>query len=136
MGMYKQRTCVERRAAEATLRMSKSSLALSNLRAVTIVIVLAFHSCLAYLVNIPASVAFNQAPYTWEAFPIADSHRWLGFDILCATQDVSLMAFMFFLSGLLTGPSLERKGSRFYLVVCLCRFGVLFVFVVLFSVSF
>src|SRR3569833_1829424 len=96
--------------------MSKSSLALSNLRAVTIVIVLAFHSCLAYLVNIPQQVAFNQQPYTWEAFPIADSHRWLGFDILCATQDVSLMAFMFFLSGLLTGPSLKRKSSRFYLV--------------------
>lgn len=110
--------------------MSKSSLALSNLRAVTIVIVLAFHSCLAYLVNIPASVAFNQAPYTWEAFPIADSHRWLGFDILCATQDVSLMAFMFFLSGLLTGPSLERRGSRAYLVERLRRIGVPFVLAV------
>ena len=110
--------------------MSKSSLALSNLRAVTIVIVLAFHSCLAYLVNIPASVAFNQEPYTWEAFPIADSHRWLGFDILCATQDVSLMAFMFFLSGLLTAPSLERKGSRFYLVERLRRIGVPFVLAV------
>ena len=110
--------------------MSKSSLALSNLRAVTIVIVLAFHSCLAYLVNIPQQVAFNQEPYTWEAFPIADSHRWLGFDILCATQDVSLMAFMFFLSGMLTGPSLERKGSRFYLVERLRRIGVPFVLAV------
>jgi len=110
--------------------MTKSSLALSNLRAVTIVIVLAFHSCLAYLVNIPKSVAFNQEPYTWEAFPIADPHRWLGFDILCATQDVSLMALMFFLSGLLTGPSLERKGSRLYLVERLRRIGLPFVLAV------
>lgn len=111
--------------------MSKSSLALSNLRAVVIVIVLAFHSSLAYLVNIPSSVAFNQAPYTWEAFPIADPHRWLGFDIFCATQDVSLMALMFFLSGLLTGPSLERKGSRLYLVERLRRIGVPFALAVI-----
>jgi surface polysaccharide O-acyltransferase-like enzyme len=111
--------------------MSKSSLALSNLRAIVILIVLAFHSCLAYLVNIPKPVAFNQPPYTWEAFPIADAHRWLGFDIFCATQDVSLMALMFFLSGLLAGPSLERKGSRLYLVERLRRIGVPFVLVVI-----
>lgn len=111
--------------------MSKSSVALSNLRAVVIVIVLAFHSSLAYLVNIPQPVAFNQAPYTWEAFPIADAHRWLGFDIFCATQDVSLMALMFFLSGLLAGPSLERKGSRLYLVERLRRIGVPFVLAVI-----
>jgi hypothetical protein len=111
--------------------MTKSSLALSNLRAVVIVIVLAFHSSLAYLVNIPRQVAFNQEPYTWEAFPITDAHRWLGFDIFCATQDVSLMALMFFLSGLLTGPSLERKGSRRYLVDRLRRIGVPFVLVVI-----
>jgi hypothetical protein len=111
--------------------MSKSSLALSNLRAVVIVIVLAFHSSLAYLVNIPEPLAFNQAPYTWEAFPVADAHRWLGFDIFCATQDVSLMALMFFLSGLLTGPSLERKGSRLYLVERLRRIGVPFVLAVI-----
>jgi hypothetical protein len=111
--------------------MSKSSLALSNLRAVVIVIVLVFHSCLAYLVNIPEQHAFNQAPYTWEAFPVADTHRWLGFDIFCATQDVSLMALMFFLSGLLTGPSLERKGSRLYLVERLRRIGVPFVLAVI-----
>ena len=112
--------------------MSKSSLALSNLRAVVIVIVLAFHSCVAYLVNIPQSVAFTQAPYTWEAFPIADSHRWLGFDIFCASQDVSLMALMFFLSGLLTGPSLERKGARWYLFDRLRRIGLPFVLAVAF----
>lgn len=118
--------------SETASLMSKSSLALSNLRAVVIVIVLAFHSCLAYLVNIPQPVAFTQAPYTWEAFPIADAHRWLGFDIFCATQDVSLMALMFFLSGLLTGPSLERKGTRVYLLDRLRRIGLPFVLAVAF----
>lgn len=112
--------------------MSKSSLALSNLRAVVIVIVLAFHSCVAYLVNIPKTAAFTKAPYTWEAFPIADAHRWLGFDIFCASQDVSLMALMFFLSGLLTGPSLERKGARIYLLDRLRRIGLPFILAVAF----
>src|SRR5581483_1276615 len=115
MGIHRRPTRFDAPRA-ATSGMSKSSLALSNLRAVVIVIVLAFHSSLAYLVNIPKQVAFNQEPYTWEAFPIADAHRWLCFDIFCATQDVSLMALMFFLSGLLTGPSLERKGAGTYVI--------------------
>jgi len=128
MGLSKLGT--DSKDTETASLMSKSSLALSNLRAVVIVIVLAFHSCVAYLVNIPQPVAFTQSPYTWEAFPIADTHRWLGFDIFCASQDVSLMALMFFLSGLLTGPSLERKGARVYLLDRLRRIGLPFVLAV------
>jgi len=78
--------------------MTKSSLALSNLRAVVIVVVLAFHSFLAYIASAPQPTRFDQPPYTWEAFPIVDSQHWLGFDIFCAWQDVSLMALMFFSS--------------------------------------
>lgn len=111
--------------------MSKSSLALSNLRGVVILVVLAFHSCLAYLVNNPEPGRFDRPPFTWEAFPIIDAHRWLGFDIFCAWQDVSLMALMFFLSGLLTGPSLERKGARVYMADRLRRIGLPFVWALL-----
>lgn len=111
--------------------MSKSSLALSNLRAVVILIVLAFHSCLAYLVSTPAPTAFDLPPFSWQAFPIIDAQRWLGFDIFCATQDVSLMALMFFLSGLLTGPSLQRKGARLYVIDRFRRIGLPFVWAVL-----
>ena len=108
--------------------MSKSSLALSNLRAVVIVIVLAFHASLAYVKSAPAPQRFDQPPFTWEAFPIVDAHRWLGFDIFCAWQDVSLMALMFFLSGLFVGPSLVRKGAATYTIDRLKRIGVPFVF--------
>jgi peptidoglycan/LPS O-acetylase OafA/YrhL len=94
--------------------MSKSSLALSNLRAVVILIVLAFHASLAYVQSAPAPERFDQPPFTWDAFPIVDTHRWLGFDMFCAWQDVSLMALMFFLSGLFVGPSLVRKGAGTY----------------------
>lgn len=107
--------------------MSGSSLALSNLRAATIVIVLAFHSFLAYIAAAPTPTRFDAPPYTWEAFPIVDSRHWSGFDIFCAWQDVSLMALMFFLSGLLAGPSLTRKGAGVYLTDRLRRIGLPFV---------
>jgi len=93
--------------------MSQASLALSNLRGIVIVIVLAFHSSLAYLASVPAqSARFDQAPYTWQAFPIVDTHRWIGFDVFCAWQDVSLMSSMFFLSGLFVAPGLLRNKLR------------------------
>jgi hypothetical protein len=92
-----------------------SSRALSNLRAFVIQIVLAFHSMLAYLGSLPASTpAFTAPPYRWRAFPIVDSHRWFGFDLFCAWQDVYLMSLMFFLSGLFVWSSLARKGSLIY----------------------
>ena len=104
-------------------KTSRSSLALSNLRGLVIVVVLAFHSVLAYLASVGtaspgtpslgnAVVPFNDPPYAWRAFPIVDSHHWLGFDIFCAWQDVYLMSLMFFLSALFTWSSLKRKGSR------------------------
>jgi hypothetical protein len=94
---------------------TSSSLALSNLRAIVILIVLAFHSMLAYLVFIPAgAAAFDSPPYVWRAFAIVDTRRFFGFDLICAWQDVYLMALMFFLSGLFVAPSLKRKGAWRY----------------------
>ena len=92
--------------------MSATSLALSNLRAIVILIVLAFHSILAYLGSLPPSrISFDAPPYDWQAFPIIDSQRWFGFDLFCAWQDVSLMSLMFFLSGLFVWPSLAAQGK-------------------------
>src|SRR5262245_60023101 len=90
----------------------RSSLALSNLRAIVILIVLAFHSALAYVSWNPATpVPFDDPPFAWRAFPIIDGQRWFGFDLFCAWQDVYLMSMMFLLSGLFVGPSLARKGN-------------------------
>jgi hypothetical protein len=108
-----------------------SSLALGNLRAFVILTVLAFHSVLAYLGSLGATAfAFDAPPYKWRAFPIVDSHRWFGFDVFCAWQDVYLMSLMFFLSALFTGPSLARKRSLKFLSDRLLRLGVPFVFAV------
>jgi fermentation-respiration switch protein FrsA (DUF1100 family) len=109
--------------------MARTSLALANLRAVAILIVLAFHSFLAYLGSLrPAGLPFDDPPYEWRAFPIVDSHRWFGFDVFCAWQDVYLMSLMFFLSALFAWPSLARKGSWKFMTDRLHRLGVPFVF--------
>jgi peptidoglycan/LPS O-acetylase OafA/YrhL len=105
--------------------MSRSGLALSNLRAVVIVIVLAFHSILAYLQSLPAEpYRVDVAPYRWQAIPIVDSQRFFGFDLFCSWQDVSLMSLMFLLSGLFAPSSLQRKGSWTYLADRLLRIGL------------
>jgi peptidoglycan/LPS O-acetylase OafA/YrhL len=109
--------------------MSRSSLALNNLRALVILTVLAFHSVLAYLGFLGGGAfPFSKSPYEWRAFPIVDSHRWFGFDVFCAWQDVYLMALMFFLSALFTWPSLMRKRGWKFLGDRVQRLGVPFVF--------
>ena len=109
--------------------MSRSSLALDNLRAVVILIVLAFHSVLAYVQWIPSKTFdFDEPPYGWRAFPILDSHRWFGFDVFCAWQDVYLMSLMFLLSGLFVWPSLQRKQNWGFVRDRMLRLGIPFLF--------
>ncbi len=96
--------------------MSGVSLALSNMRAVVILLVLSFHSVLAYLDFLPAQpYRFDAPPYQWQAFAIIDSRRFFPFDLFCAWQDVCLMSILFFLSGLFVWPSLSRKGGTKFL---------------------
>ncbi len=120
-------------AADAPSRRaaSRSSLALDNLRGIVILIVLAFHSALAYVSFAPAPSDFSSPPYTWRAFPILDGHRFFGFDLFCAWQDVYLMALMFFLSGLFVWPSLVRKKNSAFVRDRLRRLGVPFLFGIL-----
>lgn len=109
-----------------------SSLALSNMRAVTILIVLAFHSVLAYLDFLPDHpYRFEMPPWEWQAFAIIDARRFIGFDLFCAWQDVCLMSIFFFLSGLFVWPSLLRKGATRFLFERLMRIGVPCLLVVL-----
>ncbi|MEH2538215.1 MULTISPECIES: acyltransferase family protein [unclassified Bradyrhizobium] len=111
--------------------LSQVNVPLSNLRAITIVIVVAFHSVLPYLASQPADpFPFDAPPYRWIAFPILDSQRWFGFDLFCAWQDVSLMSLMFLLAGLFTPSSLGRKGPRTYTLERSWRIGLPFVFAV------
>ena len=108
---------------------SHASLALDNLRAVVILVVLAFHSMLAYVQWVPAAGSgFSTPPYDWRSFPIIDAHRFFGFDLFCAWQDVYLMSLMFFLSGLFVWPSLVRKKHWAFLRDRVLRLGLPFTF--------
>jgi glucans biosynthesis protein C len=109
----------------------RASLALDNLRAFVILLVLAFHSVLAYLNFLPASpFPFDSPPYLWRSFPIVDSRRWFGFDLFCAWQDVFLMSLFFFLSGLFVWRSLSRKGTAVFFFDRVLRIGLPFALVV------
>ncbi len=119
------------RPPEADVTTRRSSLALDNLRAFVILLVLSFHSVLAYLQFLTAApFPFDSPPYLWRAFPIVDSHRFLGFDLYCAWQDVFLMSMFFFLSGLFVWPSLCRRGAANFLYGRILRLGLPFVLVV------
>lgn len=112
-------------------RQGQTSLALDNLRAYVILLVLAFHSSLAYLAFLPARpFAFADPPFQWRAFPIIDSRRSLGLELFCAWQDVFLMTLFFFLSGLFVWSSLKRKGVAPFIVDRMRRLGLPFVLAV------
>ena len=112
-------------------RPGRTSIALDNLRAYVILLVLAFHSSLAYLAFLPAQpFAFNSPPFQWRAFPIIDIHRSIGLELFCAWQDVFLMTLFFFLSGLFVWPSLKRKGIPAFVADRIKRLGIPFALVV------
>src|SRR5579885_540917 len=109
----------------------RASRAIDNARAIVVLMVLAFHSMLAYLEFLPPHpFAFEGDAMLWRAFPIVDSQRWLGFDLFCAWLDVFLMSFFFLISGLFTWPSLNRKGAGAFFLDRALRLGVPFALVV------
>jgi glucans biosynthesis protein C len=107
--------------------MSNTSLSLSNLRAFAIVLVVAFHSALAYVVFKPVPLPLATPPYAWKAFPISDPASWFGIDLFCAFPYVTLMQLMFFLSGLFVWSSLRRKGATTFLLDRAWRLGLPFI---------
>jgi peptidoglycan/LPS O-acetylase OafA/YrhL len=110
---------------------SKSSNAFDNaigsLRAIITLLVVAHHAVLAYQPFAPAPPASLTAqPRLWGAFPIVDSHKWPGFGLFTAFNDMFFMALMFFLSGLFVWGSLRRKGSGKFLRGRALRLGLPF----------
>lgn len=107
--------------------MSRSSVAIENLRGFVIVMVVAFHACMAYLQSQPATEPlFNSPPYGWMATPIVDASRWLPLDLFSAFQFLYLMQLLFFLSGVFVWASLRRKGPAAFLASRALRLGVPF----------
>ncbi|HEY2539573.1 MAG TPA: acyltransferase [Stellaceae bacterium] len=112
-------------------RGGRTSLAIDNLRAYVVLLVVAFHSSLAYLAFLPAHpFAFDQPPFQWRAFPIVGSDRSVVLELFCAWQDIFLMSLFFFLSGLFVWPSLKRKDGPRFVADRLRRLGLPFLLVV------
>jgi glucan biosynthesis protein C len=88
----------------STLRGREVSL--DYLRTSLTLLVVAHHSALAYITW--ASVD-AQHPLR-SAVPIADPHRWIGFDYAVHFNDAFFMSLMFFLSGLFVYAALRRQG--------------------------
>src|SRR5690348_15542364 len=108
--------------------MSKSSSAINNLRGFALLMIVAFHSCTAYLSALPTTQPkFDVAPYAWLASPIVDANRFIGIDIFCALLFLQLMQVMFFVSGLFVWRSIERKGAAGFLADRALRLGLPFV---------
>ncbi|MBV8570097.1 MAG: acyltransferase [Acidobacteriaceae bacterium] len=107
---------------------SQYNLPIGYLRAFVTVLVLAFHSVLAYDPDAPqAAHSLLIRPLWWTAFPVVDAHRWSGFRLFVGFNDTFFMSLMFFLSGLFVWDSVERKGTRTFLRGRALRLGVPFV---------
>ncbi len=102
--------------------MSDRNAALDRARTFITLLVLANHSVVAYT----AFGRFYPNHYLWSTAPIVDSQKWIGFNVLTLFNDAFFMALMFFLSGLLVWPSLQRKGVGHFLRDRALRLGVPF----------
>ena len=116
--------------AEASTHAPSGSynLAVGYLRAFITLLVLAHHAVLAYHPYAPAQpVTLVAQPRLWQAFPVIDAKRWMGFTFFVGFNDIFFMSLMFFLSGLFVFHSIERKGVKTFLRDRLLRLGLPFV---------
>ncbi len=100
---------------------------LSYLRTLVTLLVVAHHSALAYISFKLPRQGFTVQPLWWTAFPVTDTRKWSGFNLLVGWNDVFFMALMFFVSGLFVWPGLQRYGVGAYLRRRFLRLGVPFV---------
>ncbi len=98
------------------------------LRTSLVALVVTQHAILAYHTFAPpAAASLITKPRWWPAFPVADTKRWVGFDLLAGFNDTFLMSLFFFLSGLFVWNRLRRKGAGEFLNDRLRRLGVPFI---------
>ena len=103
-------------------------LSIDYLRTIVTLIVLAHHSFLAY-----TSWAFlDRQNILSSTAPVVDVTRWGRFDYIENFDNVTLMALMFFVSGLFVYPALRKYGTSRFIRDRLLRLGVPFVFSVVF----
>lgn len=105
------------------------NLAIGYLRAFVTLLVVAHHAVLAYCPFVPpvAPASLLPQPRWWQAFPVIDLHRWMGFGLFVGFNDMFFMSLMFFFSGLFVWTSLRRKGPGTFSRDRLLRLGLPFI---------
>jgi peptidoglycan/LPS O-acetylase OafA/YrhL len=104
------------------------SLVVDHLRAFVTVLVLLHHAVLAYNPYAPKPGAdFGAAPMLWRAFPVVDTAKWPGIELLVIFNDTFFMFLMFFVGGLFVQRGLLQRGTGGYLRERALRLGVPFV---------
>jgi peptidoglycan/LPS O-acetylase OafA/YrhL len=116
-------------SGSAHLPAANYNLAIGYLRAFVTLLVVAHHAVLAYCPFLPPAepASLLPQPRWWQAFPVIDSHRWMGFGLFVGFNDMFFMSLMFFLSGLFVWTSLQRKGAGTFFRDRLLRLGLPFV---------
>ncbi|MFA9290364.1 MAG: acyltransferase family protein [Solirubrobacteraceae bacterium] len=95
---------------------------LDYMRSFITVLVVAYHSSLAYTTY----AYFNTKTYSLSTHPIVDRFRWIGMDIFAHFNDIFFMSLMFFISGLFVYKNLQLKGPKLFLIDRLKRLGIPF----------
>jgi peptidoglycan/LPS O-acetylase OafA/YrhL len=103
------------------------SVSLAYLRAFLTLLVVLHHSLLAYCSFLPPHATTLDANLLWSAFPVIDSQRWSGADLIVGFNDAFFMSLMFLISGVFVWPSLKRKGAGSFVRDRLLRLGIPFV---------
>jgi hypothetical protein len=94
---------------------------LDYLKVALILLMVAHHSCLAYVTFTHSTAARRLTPV-----PVIDAASWRLFDYGQHFNDVFFMSLMFFVSGLFVWPSLRRSGIPAFISGRLLRLGVPF----------
>lgn len=102
-------------------------LLVDHLRAFLTLLVVAHHAVLAYHPYAPkVGSDWSAQPMMWRAFPVVDTARWPGIDLLVTFNDTFFMMLMFFVGGLYVARSVARRGAMGYVRERTLRLGVPF----------
>jgi len=98
-----------------------------RLRAVLTVFVVLHHALVGYHAYAPPVTSDWSTSMWWRAFPVVDTARMPGADLIMSFNDSYFMALMFLLAGLYAWPALAARGVGAFVRERALRLGVPFI---------
>jgi len=109
------------------------SIPLGYLKGFLIIMMIAFHSLMAYNIFLPQQYpSLLTKPYLWMISPIIDTVRNQCFSIYVIYFNTFAMALFFFISGLFVWKSIKRKGGGSFFKDRMLRLGLPFIIITFF----